>query len=196
MLAVLLALVLAGGASAPPAALSVSVRRALDADAVTVSTGSGELRFWLRRDAPPLRPAANPRTAFELQRSDYAIAPGAFIGAMEVRTPWTDARGQSIAPGLYTLRYALQPLTKDHFHLSPRRDFLVLAPAARDRDPATMDDVEKVWALGREASDTGHPAVLGLKPPGVGSGTPVRVGEVELRLDLSPAPPPLNRGQP
>jgi hypothetical protein len=183
MLAGVLVFLLAGGAARPPVALATSVRRALDPHVVTVSSGSGELRFWFRRDSPPRRPGATPRTALELQRSDYAITPGSFVGAMEVRTPWTDARGQPIPPGVYTLRYALQPLTKDHLGLSPRRDFLLLAPAARDRDPAIERDVEKLWAAGREASGTGHPAVLGLGPPGDGRGTGVRIGGIELRFD-------------
>ena len=38
--------------------------------------------------------------------------------------------------GVYTLRYAIQPKTDDHFGVSPFRNFLLLSPAAVDKDPA------------------------------------------------------------
>ena len=171
------ALLLIGALSAPPS-LPPPIRRSLSASAVEVSG----LRFWLRRTAPPRRPTPDAGSAFSLQRSSYAIVPGTLIGAVEVLDAWTDARGQPIRPGVYTLRYALQPLTKDHHGVSPGRDFLVLVPAARDRSPAVRPDFDELVAESRLASGTGHPAIIALVPLSEDDPDTIRLGQFRVRL--------------
>ena len=45
-----------------------------------------------------------------------------------------DRRGQTIKPGVYTLRYGNYPQNGDHQGVEPQRDFLVLSPVAEDKD--------------------------------------------------------------
>ena len=44
--------------------------------------------------------------------------------------------GAVIKPGVYTLRYGVQPDNGDHLGVSPHRQFLLISPAADDRNPA------------------------------------------------------------
>jgi hypothetical protein len=179
-------LLLVGALAAPPPSLSAPVRRSLSEQSVTAS----RLRFWIRRTAPRRRPTPDAGSAFSFQRSSYAIVPGTLIGAVEVLDVWTDARGQPIRPGVYTLRYALQPLTKDHHGVSAGRDFLVLVPAARDRSPAVRPDFDELVAASRLASGTGHPAIIALVPLSDDEPDTIRLGQFRVRLVSSYSSPP------
>ncbi len=148
--------------------------------------GKPTIELRLRRDAPELRSTPTASERFALQRSAYPIRPGAFVGVARIPAPWTDSRGQTVPAGTYSLRYALQPLTKDHFGTTPHRDFLLLLPLARDTDPALRPDPTALGTASREVSATGHPAVIALLPADRDEPTATRAhaGEVEILLAL------------
>ena len=157
------------------------LRDAVVAQPVTVACGGApavELR--LRRDSPPIRPTPSESERFAYQRSAYAIRPGEFVGVARILGPWTDAKGQRIPAGAYSLRYVLQPLTKDHFRTAAQRDFLLMLPAAKDPNPTLRTDLDAMLADSRQVSGTGHPALIALAP----GGTPVRAGGLDLRLAI------------
>ncbi len=93
------------------------------------------------------------------------LTPGQLIGVIRYPRKATDFREQEIPTGVYTLRYGQQPVDGAHVGTSPTRDFLVVSPAAKDKDPAVLD-YKALVAAGKETSGTSHPAILSLQRPG------------------------------
>ena len=87
---------------------------------------------------------------------------GAFLGVVKLETKGEDRRGQSLAPGMYTLRYVLMPSNGDHLGAAPQRDFAAFIPAADDKDPNSTPDLDATVKMSTKASGTAHPAVLGM----------------------------------
>ena len=54
------------------------------------------------------------------------------------------------------------PANDNHLGASPQRDFLLLTPAADDRDLNAAPNFDALMAMSRKASRTNHPAVLSL----------------------------------
>ena len=92
------------------------------------------------------------------------VPDGALVGAMRVAQAMTDVRGYAVKPGVYTLRFALQPQDGDHMGVSPFRQFLLVAPAADDRTPDPLGFKGAV-ALAKKTLGKSHPATLSLDPP-------------------------------
>ena len=124
------------------------------------------------------------------------IAQGALLGVIRFPANGADRRGQTVKPGLYTLRYSINPVDGDHQGVAPQRDFVLLAPVALDPDPASMPAFDPLVAMSRKASGTPHPAVLSLETP-AGDAVPafaqegekdwalsVKVGDVKLSIIL------------
>ncbi len=87
---------------------------------------------------------------------------GALIGVIHFPSTGADRRGQTIKPGLYTLRYSMYPVNGDHQGVSPNRDFVLLVPASEDKDPNATPNFDALVAMSRKASGTPHPAVLSI----------------------------------
>lgn len=87
------------------------------------------------------------------------LTDGELLGVLQFATEGHDYRDQSIAKGLYTMRYGLQPVNGDHLGVSTYRDYSLLLPAAKDQKPDVMPrkQLEQQSAL---AAGTSHPAVL------------------------------------
>ena len=62
-----------------------------------------------------------------------SVESGTLAGAMRVTGPFKEIRGKVVAPGVYTLRYGLQPQNGDHLGISTFREFLLISPAASTR---------------------------------------------------------------
>lgn len=75
-----------------------------------------------------------------------------------------EIRGKVVAPGVYTLRYGLQPQNGDHLGISTYRDCLLISPASVDTDPKVLG-FDGVVALSKQVIGTSHPAALSLDPP-------------------------------
>jgi hypothetical protein len=92
----------------------------------------------------------------------YPFEPGQLIGVLRLRRRGNDFRDQQISGGVYTLRYALQPIDGNHEGTSPTRDFLVLVNAEDD-------SVKKAWTVealmkaSAAAAQSSHPAMLCLQ---------------------------------
>ena len=89
---------------------------------------------------------------------------GTLAGAIRVTGPFKEIRGKVVQPGVYTLRYGLQPQNGDHLGISTFRDYLVLSPAGVDTDPKVLG-FEGVVALSKQVIGTSHPAALSIDPP-------------------------------
>ncbi len=93
-----------------------------------------------------------------------SVESGTLVGAMRVSGPYKEIRGKVIAPGVYTLRYGLQPQNGDHLGISTFREFLVVSPAAVDTDPKVLG-FDGVVALSKQVIGTSHPAGMSMDPP-------------------------------
>ena len=70
-----------------------------------------------------------------------------------------DYRDQTIAKGVYTIRYGLQPVNGDHLGVSPFRDYALLLPAAKDKTVASLPR-KQLEDQSAESAGTSHPAVF------------------------------------
>ena len=87
---------------------------------------------------------------------------GSLVGVVAFPGKGEDRRGQPLKAGSYTLRFALQPVNGDHQGVAPQRDFLVMTPAAEDKDPGAVTSFDDLMKMSRKASGTPHPAVLSI----------------------------------
>src|SRR5437764_11256943 len=113
-------------AGAPASDLPASMSGALQKDGAKIVGGSGTAfcEVWFRSTAP-----TGPKSSEEGVTLP-TIPQGSLMGALRFPARGADRRGQNIKPGVYTLRYALQPVNGDHQGVAPQRDFLVMIPAA------------------------------------------------------------------
>jgi hypothetical protein len=102
---------------------------------------------------------------------------GQLIGVIRFRAKGSDFREREIRRGVYTLRYAQQPVDGNHVGTSPTRDFLCLVQAASDRTAGPLP-VKKLIELSAEASESNHPALLSLQPA-----QPAKDGAPAIRHD-------------
>ena len=137
----------------PPAELAAGVASRLT-PAAKVALGAATLDIWLVQDLE--RTAAGPGWS--------GVDSGTLVGAVRVSGEFKEIRGKVVKPGVYTLRYGLQPQNGDHLGISMFRDFVLLSPAAIDKDPRVLG-FDGVVALSKEVIGTAHPASLSLDPP-------------------------------
>src|SRR5579864_31092 len=145
-------------AGPPPAELAPAIIQALQQQGTKIlgSDGSVYCEVWFRTSVP-----SGPK-ATEEGITLPTIPHGALLGAIRFPGPGADRRGQAIKPGVYTLRYSLQPVNGDHLGVSPQRDFLVMVPAADDKDLNATPNFDALMTMSRKASGTPHPAVLSM----------------------------------
>jgi hypothetical protein len=146
-----------------PAGLSAAVTAALNGSGYRLSDAKGVVcDVWLTKEVP-----LKPKFKSSL-RIKYPFLPGQLIGA--IRFPDgskpNDFRGQELKPGIYTLRYGLQPDDGNHLGTSEIRDFLVGCPPKDDVDPKRVEDIQKLFKLSGTSAGTTHPAIFLLFPPG------------------------------
>ncbi len=142
-------------AGPPPGDVKPAFASLLQKDGVRILDGKKiVMELWLRSAAP-----AGPKNT-EDAISLTAIPHGSYVGVVRFPEPGSDRRGQSIKPGVYTLRMSFFPPNGDHQGVSPQRDFFVISPAADDVDAASALAFEPLVALSRKASGTPHPLVL------------------------------------
>ena len=73
-------------------------------------------------------------------------------------------RGRPLRPGVYTLRYAIQPADGNHLGASPNPEFLLLSPAGSDTSAAALGH-DGTITISKLSIGLSHPAVWGLDPP-------------------------------
>lgn len=143
-------------AGPPPSEVAASISGALQKDGTKISNnGKPYLEIWLRTDKP-----AGGKT--EEGQTLTGVAQGALIGVIKFETKGQDRRGQGIQPGVYTLRYSLIPINGDHQGAAPQRDFVLMVPAANDKDLNAAPAFDALVDMSKKASGTPHPAVLSL----------------------------------
>lgn len=147
----------AEAAGAPPAEVNPAITAALNKSGTKILNPDGSVmcELWLVAANP--KPSAGPEEA-----STLALVQGSLVGAIRFPAKNSDRRGQTIKPGVYTLRYSMYPVNGDHQGAAPQRDFALMTPAADDSDPAATPNFETLVGWSRKASGTPHPAVLSI----------------------------------
>lgn len=145
-------------AGAPPSELPAEFASLMSKDGMKVASadGSSVCEIWVVTTAP-----SGPETTEE-DSTFKTIPHGALIGAIRFTANGSDRRGQTIKPGVYSLRYSMYPVNGDHQGVAPQRDFLVMTPITEDKDPKATPDFDTLVGWSRKASGTPHPAVLSI----------------------------------
>lgn len=136
----------------PTAQLAPAIESLLSANGAKVVVGDATLDIWWVQSIGGDGPGWS------------GVESGTLLGAVRVTGSFKEIRGKVVAPGVYTLRYGQQPQNGDHLGISPYRDFLLLSPAAVDKDPKVLG-FDGVVALSKQVIGTSHPASLSIDPP-------------------------------
>jgi hypothetical protein len=142
-------------ASPAPDALAAPIRQQLSPEGHKVSLGATTLELWWV-NALSVAGGGPPEWS--------KVAEGALVGVVRVSGSFKEIRGKAVNPGVYTLRFGLQPQNGDHLGVSPFREYLLLSPASADQDPKALGFDASV-ALSKLTVGTSHPAALSLDPP-------------------------------
>lgn len=92
----------------------------------------------------------------------YPFTPGQLMGVVRYSRKGSDYRDQDIDSGVYTLRYAQQPVDGSHVGTSLTRDFLLLLRAESD-ESADVLDYSALAERSAEAAGSSHPALLSMQ---------------------------------
>ena len=141
---------------AVPPEIAAPIAALLAPQVTTITTSTTKVELWWVQSLPLREGAKSPAW------SD--VAEGTLVGVLRIGSDWKDIRGHALRPGVYTLRFALQPQNGDHMGISPNREFLLFAPAADDTSPAPAG-YEGAVELAKKASRRSHPASLSIDPP-------------------------------
>ena len=153
-----------------PSEIQAPVAAQLEAGGIRASVDGKALDFWWVKGVPLTTAGA----------SDWsAVAEGALIGAVRISAAFRDIRGKVIKPGVYTLRYGVQPDNGDHLGVSPHRHFLLISPARDDRNPAPQGH-EGTIELSKGAIGGSHPGVWSIDPPAAGQETVLSLHKTDL----------------
>jgi hypothetical protein len=142
---------------APPAdALAAEMAAQLSPTSIAIKKGDTlQCQIWLSKQWPV---AAGFKATGEIL---YPFTQGQLIGAVKYARRGGDFRDQRIDRGVYTLRYAHQPVDGNHVGTSKTRDFLLLVKADEDKSPDAFD-VKKLHEASAGAAGSSHPALLAM----------------------------------
>ena len=124
-------------------------------EGVRATVSGATLDFWWASGVPLSADGAPAWTA---------VPEGTLVGAVKIGALFRDIRGRVVKPGVYTLRYGIQPDNGDHLGVSPNRHFLLISPAADDRDPAPQGHDGTV-EMSTGSVGGSHPGVWSIDPP-------------------------------
>lgn len=141
---------------AAPAALASGVQASISPGGLRATVSGAQLDFWFVK--------ALPLNAASTTTSWAAVEEGTLLGAVRLASEFRDIRGRLIKPGVYTLRYGIQPQNGDHLGVSPFREFVLLSPSAVDTDVAARGH-EPTIEMSIKTAGGSHPAVWSIDPP-------------------------------
>jgi hypothetical protein len=170
--------------SAVPSELAAPISALMSEDGVRATSGAVTLDFWWVKTLPMKAGSGAPSWA--------DVEEGTLVGAVRVSANYRDIRGRVIKPAVYTLRYGIQPANGDHLGVSPFREFLLLSPAAVDKDAAPQGH-EGTVELSKQAIGGSHPGVWSIDPP-VASEAPLQLHKTELGHEAIVMQVPVSRG--
>ena len=174
---------------ATDSSLAESIRSVLSPSGIRVVNGGGSTvcELWLRREIPA--------SAEEVSGAFFSkIGEGTFVGLAHFPKNGGDFRGQGLAAGWYTMRYAMILQDGNHLGVSPSRDFLLFSRVSDDSDPGRAFPISELYQKSRAAAGTGHPSSWSLVFPTEEKGLPRVVTNheehviLEMQLPTAGAP--------
>ncbi|CAN5733148.1 hypothetical protein BH23PLA1_BH23PLA1_07290 [soil metagenome] len=145
----------------PPADLAPAILETLQAEGFRILDDGGEpyADVWLCKT---VKASSEPSGAKGAILYPF-LESGQLLGALRFNADGFDYRYQLIEPGLYTMRYGLQPVDGDHLGVSTYRDYALLIPAELDKSIEPLDKPE-LDDKSADAAGTSHPATFILLP--------------------------------
>jgi hypothetical protein len=161
---------------APPEDLADPIEALMASGGQRVSVGGATVEFWWVKSMP-LAPGS---AALDWS----AVDEGTLVGAVALSTAYPDARGRAMRPGLYTLRYGIEPQRGNRPGAIPHHPLMLLAPSAIDNSAATLGHEGSV-ALSKVATGTSQPAAWPIDPAAgdtdaIGSTKPAGAGHIAI----------------
>jgi hypothetical protein len=142
-------------AGPPPAGVDPAIAGLLQKDGIRVKDGDNVVgEFWFRASAPSGTKTGEPNVTLT------TLPHGTLVGIANFPQRGSDRRGQSIKPGMYTMRLSYFPENGDHQGVAPQRDFFLLSNIAEDKDPKATPNWDTLTKQSMKASGTPHPAVF------------------------------------
>ena len=142
-------------AGPPPSDVNPAIAAAVQKEGVRVMEGKkAVMEIWFRNAAPTGAKNAEQNVTLS------SIPHGAFMGLVRFPERGSDRRGQTVKPGLYTMRLSFFPPNGDHQGVAPQRDFFLLTTAAEDKDPNANISYDALTKASMKASGTPHPLVF------------------------------------
>ena len=137
-----------------PADVAETVRKELTPAGTRVLRGGKPfVDFWFRGAVP----IADPNKALGVLYP--TLKQGGLVGVVRFHAGSADFKAQKFPPGVYTLRYMVQPEDGDHQGTTDSRDFLLLCGASTDPTAEAME-VKEANKLSAKVNGKKHPAVL------------------------------------
>lgn len=144
----------------PPKEFDASIIAKLQPKAIQLLDGDKPAyEFWFVAELPLKSKPASAGKALD------QIKEATLLGAVAVSKRQRDYRDDELAPGVYTMRFALQPQDGNHLGTAEFNYFAVLVPAKLDRSPDGISDYKKLVKTSGKETPSGHPTILSLRPP-------------------------------
>ena len=157
---------------APPKELDASIRDVLQPKALQViKGGKPAYEFWFRENVPLQSRPASADKALD------AIKQATLLGVATLPSAKGDYRDDEIPPGVYTMRFALQPQDGNHLGTADYSYFIVLTPIKHDAKLDALTDYKQVVKASSKDTSTGHPMILSLRPPSAEAGDMPKIVE-------------------
>lgn len=128
---------------------------------VLLTDGTPLAEVWLRKSTPKSSKASSEVLFPQLGISQM-------VGVVRFPNGAKDFRGHAVKPGIYTMRYDVQPSDGDNLGTAPNPDFLLLLPVAEDADPNATMDPKQLATASTHASGLRHPSVFEMMGPEAG----------------------------
>lgn len=160
-----------------PKDLPVATQKLLDTNAVQFATKDGKAiaDIWFDKQIPVTKDG---------KVSYKEITPSTIVGAIRFDKAWKDFRNQNIKPGVYTMRYAVQPQDGDHMGTAPYPTFIVLIAAKFDPKTGPYE-FKEMCERSAASINTTHPAVFLLFPSEKAAAQPKLESRPNDRIILS-----------
>lgn len=152
-------LTLKTGKAAAPADVSPAIAAMLQDEAIQLQdAGANAIEIW------PVKEVALKAKPESAAKALDALTETAILGVVQIHKDMRDFRDDELPAGVYTMRFGIQPEDGDHLGTSPTPYFVVLIPAAHDKDPAGVADHDTLAESSQEHSNADHPANFNLRP--------------------------------
>lgn len=154
----------------PPKELGASIRNAVSSQAIQlIDDGKPIFEFWFRNSVPL---KGKPETS---AKALDVIDEITLLGVARVGEGQRDYKDNEISPGVYTIRFGLQPKDGDHLGTSEYPYFAVLLPVKNDGELDAVKTYKVMVKTSGKSTATGHPCVLSLRPLSSQSGDAVMI---------------------